>query len=188
MVKLPRTRSLVLLICAQICACTGEPDEPELPDVPPDVEYCADVRDWDPALAQLEEQVLVLVNERREQGAVCNKDTFDPAGPLTMDPALRCAARKHALDMGAQDYFSNVDPEGLTFVDRAAMAEYEGAPLNQNIGGGQSQAEQVVAAIMGSSGLCAQLMDPLATQIGIGHSPDTEAKYVRYWAQVFGVP
>jgi uncharacterized protein YkwD len=174
-------------MCAGVCACTGDPDQPELPEVPPDVEYCASVRDWDPALAQLEDQVLVLVNERRAEGAVCNKDTYEPAEPLTMDPALRCAARKHALDMGEQDYFSNVDPDGLGFADRAAMAEYDGTALHQNIGGGQSVAEQVVTSIMGSSGLCAQLMDPVATQIGIGHAPDTEAKYVRYWAQVLGV-
>jgi uncharacterized protein YkwD len=182
-----RSSLLALLICAGICACTGDDEAPEPPEVPADVEYCASVRDWDPALALLEAQVLVLVNERRAEGATCGNDSFAPAEPLIMDSALRCAARKHAADMGEQEFFSNLDPDGLGYADRAAMAEYDGTALNQNIGGGQSTAEQVVAAIMGSSGLCAHLMDPLATEIGIGHGPDTEAKYVRYWAQVFGM-
>jgi uncharacterized protein YkwD len=185
----PRLRSslLTVLISVGICACTGDDEAPELPAVPEDVEYCASVRDWDPALALLEDEVLILVNERRAEGAMCGEDSFEPAEPLIMDGALRCAARKHAADMGAQDFFSNVDPDGLGFADRAAMAEYGGTVLEQNIGAGQSSAEQVVTAIMGSTGTCAQLMNPVATEIGVGHGPDTEAKYVRYWAQVFGM-
>lgn len=155
--------------------------------MPPDVEYCDSVRDWDPALAQLEEQVLVAINERRAAGAMCGNDSFEAAEPLIMEPALRCAARIHAADMGEQDYFTNLDPEGLGHADWAAMAEYDGTVLNQNIGARQSTAEQVVAAIMGSSGLCAHLMDPLATEVGIGQGPDTDAEYVRYWTQVFGM-
>ncbi|PRQ06900.1 Cysteine-rich secretory protein family protein [Enhygromyxa salina] len=174
------------MICAGTGACTGTQADPEQPEVPADVEYCASVSAWDPALAQLEDQVLVAVNERRAAGAMCGPDSFEPAQPLTMDPALRCAARRHAVDMGAQDYFSNLDPDGLTFADRADLAEYDGAALSQNIGARQTTAEQVVTAIMGSNGLCAQLMDPAANEIGIGHAPDTDAKYVRYWAQVFG--
>ncbi|KIG12420.1 putative transmembrane protein [Enhygromyxa salina] len=180
-----RSWLLALGLCLGICACTGN-QEDEPPEVPADVEYCDAVSDWDPALSQLEAEVLVLVNEQRAAGAMCGNDSFEPAQPLTMDPALRCAARRHAVDMGEQDYFSNLDPEGLTFADRAGMAEYEGTARGQTIGARQSVADQVVTAIMGSTGLCAQVMDPLANEIGIGHAPDTDAKYVRYWAQVFG--
>lgn len=177
--------ALVLIGGLAICACT-EDTPPDPPDVPADVEYCAPVREWDPARAELEEQVLVLLNEIRAQGTTCGEDSFEPAEPLTMDPALRCAARRHALDMGELDFFSNLDPDGLGFAERAALAEYDATPLFQLIGARQSTAEQVVEAIMGSLGPCARVMDPAATEVGIGHGPDTQSKYVRYWAQVFG--
>ncbi|PRP93097.1 Cysteine-rich secretory protein family protein [Enhygromyxa salina] len=178
-------QTLGLLGALAICACTE--GEPEPPDVPAELEYCAPVRDWEPARAELEEEVLVLLNEIRARGASCGDEGFAPAGPLTMNPALRCAARRHALDMGELDFFSNLDPDGLGFAERAAMAEYDATPLFQTIGARQSTAEEVVTAIMGSLGLCAQAMDPAANEVGIGHGPDTDAEYVRYWAQVYGV-
>ena len=66
------------------------------------------VADWDDTWMAFEEEVLDLVNQRRAAGADCGETgTFDPAGPLTMNPALRCAARNHSMDMGTRNYFAH---------------------------------------------------------------------------------
>jgi uncharacterized protein YkwD len=179
--------SLALTAGLAICACVPE-DEPPPPEVPPDVEYCAPVRDWDPEWSALEAEVLVLINEHRAAGAECGNDSFAPAEPLSMNPALRCAARIHALDMGARDFFSNLDPDGLGVSDRAVAAGYEGTAVSQNIGANHSTAAQLVEATMGSTGLCAHLMDPEAEELGVGFRPASGASYASYWTQVFGKP
>jgi uncharacterized protein YkwD len=168
-------------------ACTNGPDEPPVPEVPPDVAYCDDVREWDDSWTAIEDEVVVLLNERRAAGAACTKDlVFEPADPLTMNPSLRCAARHHARDMGEQDFFSNLDPDELDFTDRAESAGYTGTPLEQNIGAGQSSAERIVDAVMGSIELCAHVMNPEADEVGVGFLEFEGASFPRYWTQVFG--
>jgi uncharacterized protein YkwD len=169
-----------------ICiGCTPEAEQPEPPEVP-EVEYCDAVRDWDPAWSAFEDEVLVQLNEQRAAGAMCGDEVFDPAEPLRMDPALRCAARKHALDMGEQDYFSNLDPDTLDFHASAEAAGYAGAALEQNIGAAHSTPEQLVKAVMGHIELCTHVMTPQADELGMGYLEFEGASYPSYWAQTFG--
>lgn len=180
-----RIPSRAFALLGVVLACTSE--EPEPPPAVPDIEYCDAVRDWDSASAMFEEQVVVLLNQRRAEGAVCAPGMeFDPAGPLRMNPALRCAARKHALDMAEQDYFSNIDPDDVDFRARAEQAGYEGTPLDQNIGAGHSTPEQMVTAAMGSVELCIHVMAPAADEIGVGYLVYEGASYPNYWVHVFG--
>jgi uncharacterized protein YkwD len=167
-----------------ICACTPD-DEPEPPEVP-EIEYCDAVRDWDPAWSAYEDEVVLLLNERRAAGGTCADQSFEPSGPLRMDPALRCAARKHALDMAEQDYFSNVDAEQVDFHARAEQAGYVGAALEQNIGAAHSTPEQLVTAVMGSAAPCIAVLTPDADEIGVGFLEFEGAAFPSYWTQVFG--
>jgi uncharacterized protein YkwD len=184
-------RSLVLgsslaWMAGMICmACAPEEEPPKPPEVP-EVEYCDAVRDWDPAWSAFEDEVLVQLNEQRAAGAMCGDEAFDPAEPLRMDPALRCAARKHALDMGEQDYFSNLDPEDVDFFARAAAAGYAGLAVEQNIGASHSTPEQLVEAVMDHSELCTHVMTPDADEFGMGYLEYEGATYPSYWAQTFG--
>jgi uncharacterized protein YkwD len=181
------TSCIAWMACLTCIACTAcTPDEPEPPPEVPDIEYCEAVRDWEPAWVAFEDEVVVLLNERRAEGAVCIDDMLDPAGPLRMDPALRCAARKHARDMAEQDYFSNVDPDEVDLFMRAELAEYEGMVLDQNIGAAHSTPEQLVTAVMGNTELCIHVMAPEADEIGVGYLEYEGATYPNYWTQVFG--
>jgi uncharacterized protein YkwD len=185
-------RSLVLgswlaWMAGAICmACTPEDEEQPLPPAVPEVEYCDAVRDWDPAWSALEDEVLVRLNEQRAAGAMCGDEAFDPVEPLRMDPALRCAARKHALDMAEQDYFSNLDPDELDFHARADLAGYAGTALEQNIGAAHSTPEQLVASMMDHTELCMHAMAPDADDFGMGFLEYEGATYPSYWAQTFG--
>lgn len=166
-------------------ACTPDDEEPKPPEVP-EVEYCDAVRDWDPAWSAFEDEVLVLLNEQRAAGVTCGEEAFDPAEPLRMDPALRCSARKHALDMAEQDYFSNLDAEDLDFHARAEAAGYAGMALEQNIGAEHSTPEQLVTAVMHHTELCVHVMTPEADEFGMGYLEYEGASYPTYWTQVFG--
>jgi uncharacterized protein YkwD len=179
-----RSHLLALLAGSVICACTPD-EEPEPPEVP-DIEYCDAVREWDPAWSTFEDEVVVLLNERRAAGGMCADESFDPSGPLRMDPALRCSARKHALDMAELDYFSNLDDEELDFHARAELAGYEGTALDQNIGASHSTPEQLVTAVMGSTELCEHVLAPDADEIGMGYLEYEGSEYPNYWTQVFG--
>ena len=163
-------------------ADTGAPPPVDVPDNA----YCAAVGDWDPAWAQLELDVLELVNQVRAQGADCNsKGVFAATGPLTMDPALRCAARKHSADMAARNFFDHTNPDGDTPWDRMDKAGY-GAYSNagENIAAGSPDAQGTMNQWLGSDGHCANIMSPSFEDIGVGYSPG--GQYGHLWTQVFG--
>jgi uncharacterized protein YkwD len=171
----------VLLLCA--CSETDEPT-PEVPAIA----YCEEVASWDPAHAAFEREVLELINSRRAEGADCESggDFSGSREPLTMNPALRCAARKHTLAMIAGDFVGHESPEGETFLERAEQAEYEGMALAQIIAGGSRDPERVVGTWMSNDGNCAKLMNEDATELGVGYSPASDVTHEHYWTAVFG--
>lgn len=167
---------------------TGMADSGMMPgptDVP-DNANCADVAGWSPAWAQLELDVLEIVNVVRAAGANCgSKGAFGPAGPLTMDPALRCAARKHSADMAARNFFDHINPDGQTPWDRMGKAGYGGySAAGENIAAGSPDAAGTMEQWMNSDGHCANIMNPDFEHIGVGYS--TGGQYGHLWTQVFG--
>lgn len=176
--------AFALAVAASLCACTDDP-EPG-PEVPAN-EYCDSVADWDPGHAAFEREVLELVNEQRAQGGKCGGDEeFSPSGALIMNPALRCAARKHTADMIARDYFDFEDPDGQGFAERAELAGYDAEPVGQVIAAGPREPAQVVATWMSNDGNCAVLMNPEQNELGVGYLPAEDSTYSHYWTQVFG--
>lgn len=163
-------------------ADTGLPPPVDVPDNA----YCAPVGAWDPAWAQLELDVLTLVNQVRAQGADCHgKGMFGPTGPLKMDPALRCAARKHSADMAARNFFDHVNPDGESPWDRMAQAGYgDYTNAGENIAAGSADAQGTMNQWMGSDGHCANIMSPDFTDMGVGYSPG--GQYGHLWTQDFG--
>lgn len=165
---------------------TGEPAA-EVPDT----EHCAAVADWDPAWAQFEEEVLVLVNENRAAGANCDlKGEFGPADPLAMDPALRCAARLHSMDMYERDYFDHTNPDGVEASARVDAVDFAWSTVGENIAQGQPTPEDVMAAWMESDGHCANVMNPNYTVIGVGYhaGADDWRDGQHFWTQDFARP
>jgi uncharacterized protein YkwD len=152
----------------------------------PDNAYCVAVGDWDPAWAQLELDVLALVNQVRATGADCHtKGVFAATGPLTMHPALRCAARKHSADMAARNFFDHTNPDGELPWDRMAKAGYaDYSNAGENIAAGSPDAQGTMNQWLGSDGHCANIMSPNFTDIGVGYS--TGGQYGHLWTQVFG--
>lgn len=141
---------------------------------------------WPAEWIAFEDRVLVLVNQRRAQGATCGSDSFAPAGPLVMDAALREAARCHSLDMAERGYFDHETPEGRTPWDRIADAGYTGSPTGENIAVGYVDADEVVTGWMDSPGHCSNIMNPGSNEHGLGFAFVTGTEWTQYWTQTFG--
>lgn len=153
----------------------------------PDNAFCDPVAAWTPAWSVLEQQILDIVNQRRSEGADCHSEgTFGPAGPLTMNPALRCAARVHSKDMVDQNYFDHTGPNGDTPGDRIDAAGYAWSTWGENIAAGNSTAAATMDQWMNSDGHCANIMNPSFSEIGVGYYPG--GGYGHYWTQAFGHP
>lgn len=158
-------------------------------DEPDPAEDChPDVADWPTASAALEDQVVELVNRERARGADCGSyGRYAAAGPLTMEPHLRCAARYHSLWMAETGIFSHDSPGGDLGADawsRMSNAGFTGAAVGENIAAGYGTAAAVIAGWMDSDGHCANIMSPSATLIGVGYVAG--GSYGSYWTQDFG--
>jgi uncharacterized protein YkwD len=180
--------------CAdKVQVCDGAPPPPPPPPPPPaptgDIPnntYCSSVISWPTAATDAEAQVLVLVNQRRAAGATCGTYGYKPPAPaLTMNGALRCAARKHDKDMIANNFFSHTGTGPTTPWQRIASAGY-GAykAAAENIAAGQTTPSAVVTGWMNSPGHCNNIMNPALKEIGVGYA--TGGSYGHYWTQDFG--
>ena len=137
--------------------------------------------------AAWEQQVITLVNQHRAAGATCGGTAYPAVGPLSMDTALRTAARDHSADMGINDYFSHTSQDGTTFSQRITNAGYGGgSPLGENIAAGHSSPAAVVSGWMASSGHCVNIMRAGYGEIGVGYGFVSGSTYGHYWTQDFG--
>jgi len=165
---------------------TGE-DPPPPSDEVPDNAYCNGVADWDPAWTDLENEILVIVNQRRAEGANCGSaGSFGPAGPLTANPALRCAARVHSQDMVDRNFFDHTNPSGQSPFQRMGEAGYQYSTAGENIAAGNSTAAATMQQWMDSDGHCGNIMNDSFTELGVGYYPG--GQYGHVWTQNFGAP
>ncbi|NVB38305.1 CAP domain-containing protein [Pseudenhygromyxa sp. WMMC2535] len=184
-----RRRGMPLAIALSLLAACAS-DDGDGPDVP-DIAWCEGVASWESEWREDELALLAAINERRAEGAICGSDeVFAATEPLTMDPALRCAARVHSLDMAELGFVGGSSPDELTPSDRAAMAGYEGSVLGQNVAAGHPEVDALVESWMTSTGHCRNLMNAEATQLGAGRyfSEDDVLERQHYWTVVLGAP
>jgi uncharacterized protein YkwD len=174
-------------------AATGEWSTGDVPDG----EHCAAVAAWDPRWAQFEEEVVLASNAARAKKQDCGVEgVFEPTGPVTMEPHLRCAARLHALYMAqAVDDFGHETEDGSVPSQRIMDAGYDYSMIGENLGVGVSEPEDVVKKWLQSDGHCKVLMQPDFTEVGIGYALgkwDTHAGMgiidAPYWAQDLATP
>ena len=128
-------------------------------------------------------KIVTLVNQHRAAGATCGATAMPAVGPLTADPALRCAARVHTKDMATRNFFDHTNPDGDAPWDRMVMAGYMWSKAGENIAGGGTTAESTMDQWMNSPGHCGNIMDGDYVHIGVGH---VESDML--WTQVFGAP
>ena len=141
---------------------------------------------WPAEWAALEDELLRLVNAERATATTCGGAQVAASPPLTMQPALRDAARTHSQDMATNNYFAEQSPDGRGFADRAATAGYDGRPDAQSIRAATETAEATFRQAIGAGGSCRTLTNGAFTEVGIGYARDDASDFVHYWTLVFG--
>ncbi|TFH79546.1 MULTISPECIES: CAP domain-containing protein [Pseudomonas] len=132
--------------------------------------------------------LLAQVNAARARPRMCGRQRFAAARPLSWNPSLGAAAQGHSKAMAYGNYFAHQDPDGDMPADRARSAGYRGRQIGENIAAGQSSPGSAMAGWLASPGHCANLMNPMFTQVGAGFASDARSDNGVYWTMLFGAP
>ena len=133
-------------------------------------------------------RVLDLVNQARAAPRSCGNREFKAAAPLRWNDVLARAAQLHAADMARNNYFSHGGRDGSGPAQRIERAGYRYRSIGENIAAGQMKPEEVVAGWLKSPGHCANLMNPVFTEMGVAFAVEKNSRMGVYWAQTFGTP
>jgi hypothetical protein len=146
-----------------------------------------------------EGRLLAAVNRERERRGL---------RALGSDPRLAAAAAVHSRAMAERGFFDHCDPDTRTRVwDRVEDTGYRWRAIGENVAAGWSDADEVVARWLRSSGHRENLLRDEFTEAGIGYSPDPDDRrgvrldrdddcapddrggpYHHYWTMVFAAP
>lgn len=125
-----------------------------------------------------EQAFLGLINQYRAQNGL---------GALTISTNLTRSATWHAVDMGANNYFSHTDSLGRSSSARAQDCGYPtGAGQNIAAGTNWQSAQSVFTAWKNSSGHNANMLQASYRQIGISRAYKAGSTYGWYWVTDFG--
>lgn len=133
--------------------------------------------------SDFEFQLAALVNQARQQAGL---------PPLKLVETLSQAARYHAADLGAEDYFqhdtydrSTSDLDWVCAWWQRVEAYYPNFNLlGENIAAGASTPEMALELWMNSDGHRANILAPEFREIGIGYA-QADSAYQHYWVQDF---
>jgi len=130
--------------------------------------------------------LLAQVNAARARPRLCGRQRFAAARPLAWNASLGAAAQGHSKAMAYGNYFAHQDPDGETPADRARAAGFRGRQIGENIAAGQGSPNKAMAGWLASPGHCANLMNPMFTQVGAAYAADARSDEGVYWTMLFG--
>jgi len=141
---------------------------------------------YGPAAGQ---RVLDLVNQARAAARRCGSQAFNAAKPLRWSGTLAEASRRHAEDMAQNNYLSHSGRDGSSLAQRAQRAGYRYRAIGENIAAGRSMSpEEAVAGWLRSPGHCANLMNPVFTEMGAAFAVNEKSERGVVWTLAFGTP
>jgi len=132
--------------------------------------------------------LLAQVNAARARPRMCGRQLFAAARPLSWNASLGAAAQGHSKAMAYGNYFAHQDPDGDMPYDRAKAAGYRGRQIGENIAAGQGSPSKAMAGWLASPGHCANLMNPMFTQVGAAYAANARSDNGVYWTMLFGAP
>lgn len=135
-----------------------------------------------------EQELLDLVNDVRQSGYDCDSEGyFAPTSALTWNGLIGQAAQRHSDDMATNEFFDHTGSDGTSAGDRIAATGYEWRAWGENIAAGYHTAAAVIQGWLDSDGHCANIMNPVFEEMGIGWT-ESQDVYGIYWTQVFAAP
>jgi len=134
-------------------------------------------RQWPEESAAIEEEVAVLINRARQQGATCRGRRLRPVGHLRVADSLRDAARQQTRYMAIHDVWDHKvgGCEPSTWVDGK---QYRWTSFGQTLTrhtGANSAALVVAGLARDTQGHCDTLMNPKWQSIGVAYVRDGPA-------------
>jgi uncharacterized protein YkwD len=139
-------------------------------------------------LGEVSRRVLQLANEARAQPRRCGSRRYAPAPPLSLEKKLSQVALAYARDMATWGYMNHTGRDGSSPAQRITRSGYHWSEVGENLASGVMTADEVVAGWLGSPEHCANLMDPLYRQVGVGYAVNPHDERGVYWAMEFGTP
>jgi uncharacterized protein YkwD len=130
--------------------------------------------------------VLTQVNAARARPRRCGTRSFAAAAPLRWNGDLGEAAEGHSRAMARGNFFAHRDNSGRTLKDRARTAGYSGRKLGENIAAGHGSPDSAVRGWLASPGHCANLMNPMFTEMGAAYATNPRSDAGIYWTLLLG--
>jgi uncharacterized protein YkwD len=145
-----------------------------------------------PAVAQSADaagrRILDLINQARATPRYCGNKQLGAARPVRWNETLAEASRRHSEEMARYNYFSHNGRNGSEPWDRVEQAGYRYRSMGENIAAGQRNPEEAVAGWIKSPDHCANLMNPVFTEMGAAVAVNSRSELGMYWTQEFGTP
>lgn len=135
----------------------------------------------------LPQQALVKINAYRAAGARCGlAGSHSSSNPLAWNEALTRAAALHSQDMALRGNLDHRGIDGSSLARRLDSQGYRWTAAAENVASGQPDLTQVLAAWMGSSSHCANLLAPAHRDVGLACRRAADGQL--YWTAVFAQP
>lgn len=138
--------------------------------------------------AQVNSEVLSLVNAARSKARKCGRKQFAAVPALTLSAVLNRAALIHSQDMASKSFLEHRGSDGSMVGDRTTRVGYRWRGVGENIAEGAQTARDVVQLWLDSPGHCANIMAAGFTEMGIAFAVDRKSDAGIYWTQVFAAP
>ncbi len=129
---------------------------------------CEGTDPWDPEGERLEAEVMARIDAERRRGGQCGEWTFPPRAPLGHEPRLRCAARRHSLDMATREYVGFIDPDGVNLGHQLDAAGYEASVWVASASAGWTDPDDLVDSLLQNPVHCYKLFAAELESIGVG--------------------
>ncbi len=126
-------------------------------------------------------KMLTLVNKTRQSGQYCGSKWYAPVKKLKWNDQLEEAARAHSMDMFEKNFFSHKGSNGKYVDDRIYTQHYFWKACGENVAYGALYEDDVMKEWIKSPGHCANIMNPVYTEMGAWLSG-------LYWTQVLASP
>lgn len=146
-------------------------------------------------------QYLNLINAVRSHARNCgSKGYFSAAPALKWSDALYRAAYEHSNDMKKSHYFSHQGShnasdwtakvqhlkKGSSFKERIENSGYKAwKHIAENIEGGSSTAKAAMQHWLEADHHCANIMNPIFTEVGMAHIENRGSTISHLWTQTF---
>jgi uncharacterized protein YkwD len=139
-------------------------------------------------LGAVSRRVLELTNRARARARRCGPTPFAAVAPLQLSVTLSRVALRYAQQMALYGYMDHTGRDGSTPAARISRSGYRWREVGENLASGVMTPEQVVAGWLQSPEHCANLMDPLFSEMGVAFAVNRHNDAGVYWAMEFGTP